>query len=421
MIPEVQAITVDISPRLGSPLSGFAGARDPARALDRPLEANALIWGGGDERHLLVSVDLLYAGDLEGELQRRLGLSSVTVLASHTHFAPGVDPDLDRLGQVDPRYAAHVVEEIAAAVLAAEEGTPTTVRLGTADAGDLFVNRRRPTLGRGINAPKFGRVVAAPNGRGPVDRTLRIHRLEGPYGLRAVIWNAGCHPVCFPHRDVAGPCFVGRVRERIRAEFGDIPVLFAQGFSGDVRPNAVTRRPPRRASALPLYVLGGFRRFVQPSLDDYETWTADLSRRVVRGLVEAESGDAERWVGSVTAADQARPPGWERTPRLRRVDLTPKVSIIAANAEMMSGRVGPLLAMFEGRSITPAGCAGEVIGYWPTDEMLRQGGYEGRESAAFFPDLDWAGVGGPDRLWCTLIQRLVDGPEASTAPTTMED
>ena len=52
----------------------------------------------------------------------------------------------------------------------------------------------------------------------------------------------------------------------------------------------------------------------------------------------------------------------------------------------------------------PAGCCDEVIGYWPTDAMLREGGYEGGDSARFFPLLDWNSVRGPDALWQELLQ-----------------
>lgn len=389
-------------------LSGFADPRPVMRSVDRPLEANGILWTLGAERHLLVTVDLLYAGGLEEALRRELGLDSVHVLASHTHFAPAVDPQLGRFGVADLGYIGWVLERIATAARAAQPLVEPTLRRSTADTGDLFVNRRLPTLRRGVNVPKFGRVVSAPNFTGTVDRSLPIHRLDSGGRTRVVLWSAACHPVCFPHRDVASPCYIGRVRESIRVVAGDIPVLFIQGFSGNVRPNWTTRRPPRDLGKFAGYVLGGFQRFVGQSPEEYDAWTQALTDRALDAFNRAAHEQAEPWLGSTQTVEARELRGWERTPRLSRIDLTPTATIVAANAEVMSEQVSGLAAAFPGRTVLPASCAGEVIGYWPTDEILREGGYEGLRSATFFPPVDWSAAGGPDRLWESLIDGLAD-------------
>ncbi len=85
------------------------------------------------------------------------------------------------------------------------------------------------------------------------------------------------------------------------------------------------------------------------------------------------------------------------------VSLSDQVSLVATNAEVPSERVASLRAVAP--HVIPAGCADEVIGYWPTDRMHRMGGYEGCRSQRYFPPVDWT-TEAPDLLWHRLTDAL---------------
>src|SRR5207247_4126446 len=52
----------------------------------------------------------------------------------------------------------------------------------------------------------------------------------------AACWSYACHPVGFPVLNDLSAEYPGLVRHMIRASCGDIPVVFWQGFSGNIAP-----------------------------------------------------------------------------------------------------------------------------------------------------------------------------------------
>ena len=69
----------------------------------------------------------------------------------------------------------------------------------------------------------------------------------------AVLWSYACHPVGFPARTRVSADFPGVVRRALRDAHGaELPVLFLQGFAGDVRPRetGATTRFTRRLAEL---------------------------------------------------------------------------------------------------------------------------------------------------------------------------
>lgn len=181
------------------------------------------------------------------------------------------------------------------------------------------------------------------------------------------------------------------------------PVLFVQGFSGDVRPASMSRRVPRGFRSTVRYLLGGARRFVPQSNDDYRYWCASLSAFVLQSFRRARLDTPQAPLFGITRI-RLQPPSWARAIEGTRVDLSANISIFAVNAEVVSERISSIESVAS--HVLPAGCADEVIGYWPTNRMLRQGGYEGCTSQKFFPALDWSHEGSPDARWDALVEGL---------------
>jgi hypothetical protein len=405
-------VTVDITPDRPVPLSGYGGRPGPFDDIRRPIEANVLgIHPDGGPPVFLVAVDALYGGALAPRLRSRLslGVDQLVVLGSHTHYAPGIDPDLPRLGETDMDYVGTVVENIAVAIEGARHESSPDVGAAGADTSGLFVNRRRPVSGIGRWLPRVGHIVAAPHPAGGVDATIRVATVEASGSVVAILWGASCHPVSSPGGRALSPCFPGEVRARLRAHVGaDIPVVFCQGFSADVRPVAQTRRPPRRLGAFLPYVAAGFRRFDQPSEEAYEAWCDELTAVALQAWRELRSAPREALTGLIRRSGDRVPDGWTRAPQMNRVSLSDGLSILCVNAEITQNRIEDLGTFLPGVTI-PAGCCDEVIGYWPTDAMLDEGGYEGGGSERFFPPLAWSATGGPDALW----DRMIRGASAS--------
>lgn len=409
--------TVDITPTdlQAVRLAGYSDKLPSPHEVDQPLEANVLGLSGGslDQPVYVVSVDSLYGGSLGAELARLLGCprDHVLVLASHTHFAPASDPGLPRLGRTSSKYVRGAAARIAEAVGRAPWYERARVRVGTVEVPRLFVNRRRPILGIGLRLPRLGTVVTAPEPRGAVDRTLRLLELLDEGGeVLAVGWGVSCHPVCSPDRQSISSDFPGVVRHRLRGPGGTLPVLFFQGCSGDVRPASMSRRPPRSPRGLLRYLLAGLRTFTPQTRVAFDAWCTELATAAVDA--QRECGDAVEVHPRLRRVTGETAGQWQREPELGLVGIAEEVALLTVNAELMSSHVADLPPDRPSSVMIPATCADEVIGYWPTTAMLKEGGYEGRRSRPFFPPVDWE-RDDPDVLWSTMLARLL-GRRASS-------
>lgn len=404
----MRAVTIDITPTRPQPLFGYANREIETQVVHGRLEANALELECADGPLYIVSTDALYGGEAGRQIAGHLGTSvdRVLVLGSHTHYAPGVDAGLPKLGRTDPSYVSWIARRCAEALAAAPRFEGVTVRHGIAKEQELFINRRRPSFGIGVPIPSLGRVLMAPNPKKAVDSSVRSIQFVSGDQTIAILWNASCHPVAAENMNVISANFPGSVRASIRARIGtpNLPVLFGQGFSGDVRPKIVSRRPPRSLSGIVHHAAAGWTGFTSPTCTTASEWNERLTTVLSRSLDSL--CDSEPLAPRLTSvvADQE---GGPRPAELNLVALSSSVSLLCVNGEVVSERVSSLTRL--GPFVVPVGCVGEVLGYWPTDQMISEGGYEGCSSQQFFPRVDWASAGGPDMHWHSLVARLVQG------------
>lgn len=403
----VRSCTVTIDPPEDAPLFGFGARGGNSTHTLVPLEANAIAFGEGSRAYYLISIDALYGGEVRRRFAQFVDVpeSQVLIAGSHTHFAPGVDHGLPRLGPTSSGYVTMIAKKLVEALAIARVEESVTASVGTEKVDGLFVNRRHPVFGIGLRIPSLGRVVRTPNPAGPVDETVRLVAVSSGDAVGAVIWSAACHPVCSPEPLAVSACFPGKVREAIREYFDEpkMPVLFLQGFSGDVRPASMSRRPPRRAAGLAQYILGGARAFVPQSPASYESWCNSLADSVLRAA-EASRVSRSEAINVEVHSSITSFQGWARPIEVTMFRLAQGLSALAANAEMMSERVVDVATL--DRQVLPVGCVNEVFGYWPTGQMYREGGYEGCSSRAWFPKVNWGATPGPDETWGLLLEGM---------------
>ena len=371
-----------------------------------PLELNALLLRAPGQSVAIVTADLLFVtAELKARLLdavgARLGLdeASLLVAASHTHSAPSVDPSKPRLGVCDPEYATVVAQRGAELLgrLASIDPVPCHVDYRTG-AADHAINRRRPGW-RGVRR--------APNPAGPRDETVHLltfsDHTDRPL---AVLWSYACHPVAFPALTKVSADFPGVVRRALRDAHGaELPVLFLQGFAGDVRPRE-TGATTRFARRLVELVVGPL--FAPFSAQQYATWAGGLADRVVgvaRGALRTRRPVAplcrrERIALStlVTGATAGR----EVT--FQRMSLDPGLHLVAVSAEPVTAYGATLRHMCPG-SVLPVGYSDSVFGYLPAASMLGERGYEDSAfmasfglSGRFRPDIEGVVRGAWERL-----------------------
>jgi hypothetical protein len=393
--------TVDLTPPHPVGLAGKTGAARPFNLVHSPLEANAsLLRDANGTTVLVVALDLLYVGpdlcrhllDLGAELG--VPRDAIWLAASHTHFAMATDASKPRLGVVDEACGdwirgrcSDLLERVAAAA-------PVPVRAETASVVcEANVNRRRhwpwPTLTR-AGLRLGGSMVMAPDSLAHRDtELLQIRFVDAQGRCHGVWWKYACHPVALPLDTALSAEYPGQVRAGLRRVAGraDLPVVFMQGFAGDVRPWIPCTRDQR--SIFERWRSGP--GFGVPTLTQWQTW-ADT---IVQGAVTAWD-PARAWTplkGPLAACALTVPlarllEGAEQGELvLQRLALGDWLELVGGNAEFCS----PWLRWHvPGRKLVHVGYLGHVFGYLPNDAQVREGGYEASgHFVAFDRDARW--------------------------------
>lgn len=343
------------------------------------LEVNVVVLGDHPDPIVVVTCDLLYVGDalrqavLEA-LWSEVSEEQLFFAASHTHRAPMVDPTKPGLGRPSTSVLKSISTGIAIAIRKALAQPATSCRIEIAQGRhSAGINRRRRRFllisRRGIC---WRPMLMAPNELGPNDGGIRRLRFVDSVSEKVVaeIWSTALHPTGNPRRDAISADFPGVVRRAIRDAVGrGIPVLFLQGFGGDIVPTY----PSRRVS---------LRRFLQgPSFtsfteNEYRDWTVSLSREVLSVTWHSLPGTC---ISSIRLPIQreALVRGGE-APRNGAVHglRIGNLAIVGVPSEVVVEYSSSLTPIFPIEDVWGVGCIDHVWGYAPTSEMLRQGGYE---------------------------------------------
>jgi len=384
--PSCRVACVHITPEHALPLAGYLNRRGPSDGVASALEANVLLTAVDGAPLLLVALDTLFCGAaLREGIRRRLaaslpGLSGerVQLIASHTHYAPSLDPSKPRLGVADTDYLAFCIERVAAIVESMLARPASTVR--TCQRGSTVcranVYRRLRTWVRVRRSLRFRReVVTAPDPSVAVDRELRTARLLGADGeTLCVLWSWPCHAVSRGETRAISADFPGAAREALREHHGmDLPVLYFPGFCGDLRPFL----RPARLSLRGVLAMPFARGFEVPDAAARATLrrtVADAARRAVEA-----AGERDFEVGSeggsvrLSALPLARLLDGHAGPaELRCTHLSlPPLRFALVGAEVSSGYADAMAGVD-----FLSGCVNEVFGYLPTARQVGEGGYE---------------------------------------------
>ncbi len=350
------------------------------------LEANIVAFGLGEGAVVLVSVDTLFLGrELTESILKACATrfnvppERVLALASHTHFAPMMDESKPNLGRAERSEVVRVAYRIKTAIEEARSDSVAVARVGRGSS-DRAVNRRRrwrwPTLVR-LLGKVSGEIYIDDNPLGPRDAQIRTCVWISATGAPlAAFWSFACHPVAFPEPDTASADYIGVVRETLRKRLGaQVPVIFAPGCMGDVRPRSPSSQSSfRRAIGLAIFGQSALA-FDRTSWD---VWSQGLADEVI--AIDGAGSTAPIDPGEQPAR-MVRVPistifdGSTSTPELhgKAVHVPGVGRVVALSCEPVT-EIARLVA--SGDDDLVLGYEGDVFGYLPTDAMVAEGGYE---------------------------------------------
>ena len=229
----------DITPAPGTPQGGW-GAQTHQRGIgaDLPLYATALVLRDARKSVAIIDVDAI-GFDPEWTLRILEAVAGLTGLprenirfsCTHTHSGPNtfrlavITEGRDMIMQ----YLNALPLQISGAVWQAQRNL-RPVRIGAAaGACDINVNRR-------LKLPD-GRVVIGRDWSGPVDRTVRVVRIDGlDEAPVATIVHYACHPTTIAWQSQhATPDYPGMAKKVVEEQIGGT-CLFLQSATGNIGP-----------------------------------------------------------------------------------------------------------------------------------------------------------------------------------------
>jgi hypothetical protein len=359
------AAMAEITPAIGMPMWGYAVRHDaPSVGIRDPLFARAVLLDDGNEKLLIVSLDLGRppTRDSTARIRERLraqNIHHILLVASHTHHGPVME--LDNIPDAKNPYTRMVEDRICElAAKAAKDAVPA--KLGVAaKISELNRNRhsKRPD--------------------DPVDKTLTVVRVETTEGrLIATLVNFAAHPTMLDAKLMEYSAeWPGAMAKRVQEATG-APSLFLQGAAGDL-----TARPLKPGTP-----------------DDFGDAVADevmtVSKTVTCNIDRPNIGVAReefRFPGLLKVGDPlvkfslqsiffpALITHYEREyrdgvrPEITIAILNDQIGIVGFSGEMFCGHALSLRRRARMDHLLICGYCNDYQQYFPTIEAISEGGY----------------------------------------------
>jgi hypothetical protein len=363
------------------------------------LECNYIILKSKSKLMLIISLDLLYAGDeikrgLKSKLSKNISSDSIFIFASHTHYAPMTDSKKPKLGTYNPRYVEFLIDKIANIINKSINKSATeilSINLKRYESGVIVGRRSKKFLSLSGKRLKIFGISMSPN---IVDRRQTLsHFIEinSREGLKAIIWHFPCHPTSIPYEGKFDSGYIGQIRNRYRIQRNaEIPFIFLQGFSGDLRPPSHFSKTKNLLDNVRKLLFGSW--FIDFTHERYESWLSDIGREILDENGNLESNLQIKATGSEIESRLVKIPssdlyiskkGDERYVEFARLTIG-EIEIIGVEAEVVSEYQLFLNELSFGKALIGVGCMGDVFGYLPTRKQIREGGYESRGYLKYF-------------------------------------
>ncbi|MGI8468626.1 MAG: neutral/alkaline non-lysosomal ceramidase N-terminal domain-containing protein [Pyrinomonadaceae bacterium] len=216
---------VCISPPIGAPLAGFAARQGMCEGIHDDLFSRALVIEKDGNAVAFVSLDVLavsseFVGRVRENIRRRTGIKkeAVMIAATHTHAGPVTvrtffNPD----GMLDKDYMERLAKAVEDSVAEAfDKKFPARVGVGSGYVSGIGVNRRTED-------------------KKPIDEEIGIIKVEDLSGeTRGVFINYACHPTVLGSNNLlATGDFPYFTVEKIEQSVGGF-AMFVNGTQGNI-------------------------------------------------------------------------------------------------------------------------------------------------------------------------------------------
>jgi neutral ceramidase len=231
------AATVNITPSLPVPMSGYANRDQPSKGVHDEIFARAFVFDDGKTKTCIIQADLIgfsfeFADEINKEVEKKTGIikDNCMLVAVHNHGAP-----------VTRTYGEGVTENLASYLVELKKKLVDVAVEAHAKRVPALIGMSKGTCTMNINRRARhheGGIWLGRNPDGPCDHdvdVLRIDNLSGePIGLMV---NWPCHATVGGQENyqITGD-WPGAAARYVEQNFKAIPIGITAGASGDINP-----------------------------------------------------------------------------------------------------------------------------------------------------------------------------------------
>ena len=409
-----------VTPHLDQPMAGYYYPR-MAEGVHDDLYAKALIFDNGRDRIVLVATDTIgvskpIVDEVRRRIEKRLSIppDHIMISATHCHTGP----------KLTPAYEKELAHRITDAILSAHGKAQPARLFVTTEREPAIAHYRRYFMKDGTVRTNPGFLnpdVVRPAGK--ADPRVAILYAETGDGVPLMTWvNFGMHLDTVGGTWISAdyPYYMGKVLARVKSP--DMLTIFTLGAAGNINHWDVRRPGPQRGNdesrrlgeMLAGDVIKAYTHLEPVSSESMQTGSARVSLPVP-AVTEKELAAAKEIVAQPPAPgvdftlDRVRAEKIVAVAERRGKPVSAEVQVLALGPVAFVGIPGELFVELSRRiqknSPYPytfvVTLANDTIGYIPTREAFRQGGYE-PTSATFAP-------GGGEQLVEKAIELLRSG------------
>jgi hypothetical protein len=394
---------VDITPRGPIWMSGYASRNHASEGVRQKLWARALaIDAAPGGRVVIVTTDLVglpaeVSAQVAARAQRQFGIARARLLlnSTHTHTGPVVWPALATMFDGPPaeeaklrEYAARLVDDVVSVIgKAIADLSPAEVAYGFGEVG-FAVNRREPTA----TGVKIG-----VNPNGPGDHAVPVLRVSAPDGrVRAILFAYACHNTTLGGDiyQLTGD-YAGFAEARLESDYPGASAMFMELCGADQNPNPrgtlvlAEQHGETLAGEVRRVLAGSLAPLRGPLRVSYVVTSLPFAPRQ-RAEYEADlknpkaSGSLVRRARRMLQATDSGHPVREVSYPVQAVRFGKDLTLVALGGEVVVDYALRAKREYSGEPLIVAAYSNAVMGYIPSERILREGGYEAVDNLIYY-------------------------------------
>jgi neutral ceramidase len=397
-------IEINITPNscLGMPLQGFFGLPRLAKGIESPLQMQLLMLEDQNSSRILIITADLFGIDTGSVSRIRQHLESWGIpaeafffSASHTHYAPGTLSTMpNQMGLFLDQYTTFIEKSIISKLPELYD------KLEPANIYKSSCNVRIGSNRRGLDQDNKRTKILSKIGGSYDEHTpiLLLHHTKS--NQKTLLIQHGCHPTGLGNASIISPDYPGYVRSILKKSKLVQNVMFFQGGAGDTKQTIPgdhlsfctnANHIYENAKKISVSVLNCFSKKwtavhgplrsaihqIDLQVKPFETY--NVAQKIKNN--DHWSKLTLAWLEHISKIDKSYL-------SLRSIPLDIQIlgigsdwHLLALPAEPVSGLVMRLRQLFPNPSdVMIAGYTNGLVGYLPTEDILKEGGYEAEAS-----------------------------------------